>query len=279
MKPFTREDWLEAHPYLQPVAALGVEVDRAAADIETESPGTLSWDDYSGDFQEGVPLLQSSRTMIDLEPAGRATASLVRKLSSQSSSKRIAAEASALDAELRNDPEAPRRIVAWLLGDESFAPPSPGLLRYLGWTVMSRYLRPVRAAFDGWRDDDRWLRNYCPTCGSAPAMAQLMGMDQGRKRILVCGRCTTRWLFKRTECPFCGSDSQRLAVLTVEGEAGLRIDFCESCKGYLKTYIGEGNEAVLLSDWSSLHLDLLAHDRGLKRLAASLYELEPLLVS
>jgi hypothetical protein len=36
---------------------------------------------------------------------------------------------------------------------------------------------------------------------------------------------------------------------------------------------------VLLSDWSSLHLDLLAHDRGLQRLAASLYELEPLLVA
>ena len=31
----------------------------------------------------------------------------------------------------------------------------------------------------------------------------------------------------------------------------------------------------MLSDWSSLHLDLIAHDRGLKRLAASLYEFEP----
>jgi FdhE protein len=279
LKPFTREGWLEAHPYLQPVAALCVEVDRAAAEIEAESPGTLCWDDYSGDFQEGIPFLQSSRAMIDLEPAGRAAASLVRKLSSESSSKRIAAEASALDAELRSDPEAPRRIVAWLLGDESFAPPSPGLLRYLGWTVMSRYLRPVRAAFDQWRDDERWLRNYCPTCGSAPAMAQLIGLDQGRKRLLVCGRCDTRWLFKRTECPFCGNDPQRLATLSVEGDAGLRIDYCESCKGYLKAYAGEGNEALLLSDWSSLHLDLLAYDRGLKRLAASLYELEPLLVS
>jgi FdhE protein len=275
LKPFTREGWLEAHPYLQPVAGLCVEVDRAAAEIETESPGTLSWDEYSADFFEGVPLLQSSRTIIDLEPAGRATASLVRKLRSESWSTRIAAEASALDSELRSDPEAPRRIVAWLLGDESFAPPSPGLLRYLGWKVMSRYLRPVRAAFDGWRDEDRWLRNYCPTCGSAPAMAQLIGMDQGRKRLLACGRCATRWLFKRTECPFCGNDPERLAVLSVEGEAGLRIDFCESCNGYLKTYNGQGNESVLLSDWSSLHLDLVAHDRGLKRLAASLYDFQP----
>ena len=140
---------------------------------------------------------------------------------------------------------------------------------------MARYLRPVVNAFDGWRDEDRWLRRYCPTCGSLPAMAQLVGADPGRKRLLSCGCCGTRWQFKRTGCPFCETDAQRLASVTIEGEGGLRIDHCESCGGYLKTYDGQGNEALLLSDWSSLHLDLIAHDRGLKRLAASLYEFEP----
>ena len=62
-------------------------------------------------------------------------------------------------------------------------------------------------------------------------------------------------------------------MLDVDGEDGLRIDYCESCRGYLKTYNGEGNENVLLADWTSLHLDLAARDRGLKRLAASLYEI------
>jgi FdhE protein len=59
----------------------------------------------------------------------------------------------------------------------------------------------------------------------------------------------------------------------VEGEGGLRIDYCEACRGYLKTYDGEGSENVLLADWTSLHLDVIACDRGLKRLAASLYTL------
>jgi hypothetical protein len=31
---------------------------------------------------------------------------------------------------------------------------------------------------------------------------------------------------------------------------------------------------VPLADWTSLHLDLLARDRGLKRMAASRYEVE-----
>jgi len=61
--------------------------------------------------------------------------------------------------------------------------------------------------------------------------------------------------------------------LAIEGEGGLRIDYCEACLGYLKTYNGQGSEALLLADWTSLHLDILARDRGLKRLAASLYDL------
>jgi len=63
-------------------------------------------------------------------------------------------------------------------------------------------------------------------------------------------------------------------VVAVEGEAGLRIDYCDACSGYLKTYDGEGSESVLLADWTSLHLDMIARDRGLKRLAASLYDLD-----
>jgi FdhE protein len=59
----------------------------------------------------------------------------------------------------------------------------------------------------------------------------------------------------------------------VEGEGGLRIDYCESCHGYLKTYDGEGGESVLLADWTSIHLDVVAIDRGLKRLAGSVYEI------
>jgi FdhE protein len=62
--------------------------------------------------------------------------------------------------------------------------------------------------------------------------------------------------------------------VTIEGEPGLRIDRCETCDGYIKTCVGQGNETLLLADWSSLHLDLIAQDRGLKRRAASLYELE-----
>jgi FdhE protein len=53
----------------------------------------------------------------------------------------------------------------------------------------------------------------------------------------------------------------------------LRLDVCHACRGYVKTYVGDGGERVLLADWSSLHLDVLARDRGLERRGESLYDL------
>jgi hypothetical protein len=60
-------------------------------------------------------------------------------------------------------------------------------------------------------------------------------------------------------------------VLAAERENGLRTDSCELGGGYLKTNAGRGHESFLPEDWTSLHLDIARH-RGLKRLAASLYE-------
>ncbi len=222
-----------------------------------------------------MTLLTSADAAIDLEPGGRMAAALLDE-----AGVRIVGDARDRGRRTRRRScDASRRQRAassdFLLGDDTLTPSSPGLLRYVGWTAMTRFLRPVVTAFDGWRDEERWLRRYCPTCGSLPAMAQLAGVDPARRRLLSCGCCATRWQFKRTGCPFCETDSQRLTSVTIDAEPGLRIDYCESCRGYLKTYVGEGDETLMLSDWSSLHLDLIANDRGLKKLASSLYEFEP----
>jgi len=252
----TREQWLEAHPYLRPLAKVTAQVERALAELAIPDARIPDWEDYRPEFLAGVPLLSSADAAIDLEPGARVAAALVERVAPD------------LDAD-------PRLIVDFLLGDEAVKPPSSGLLRFLGWTAMARFLRPALKSFDGWRDETRWLRRYCPTCGSLPAMAQLVGKDPGRVRLLSCGCCGTRWRFKRTACPFCETDTQRLTSVNVAGEHGLRIDSCASCSGYLKTYDGEGDEDLFLADWSSLHLDLVASDRGLKKRAASLYEFEP----
>ena len=250
----TRDAWLTRHPYLQPVADLAAAVDGAAAGV-TAPIAEPVWPQYLDDFHAGVPLLESDRAAVAIADRSRAVLSMLDGLL-----------ATPLPAALSDRCRALRADVT--------SPGERGLYRYLLWSVLARDLRPVVAGFSRWRDEERWLRNYCPTCGEAPAMAQLAGKDPGRLRLMSCGCCGTRWRYRRTGCPFCErTDDHRLSVVGVEGEGGLRIDFCESCHGYLKTYDGEGSEDLFLADWTSMHLDVVARDRGLKRLAASLYEI------
>ena len=260
MTQVTRESWLARHPYLQPVAGVRALIEAAAGRVPGSVTGEPDWQNYLPDFHAGTPLLESERSAVSVSDPEIVVSSMLDVLLSMVLPPAFADKCRAL---LGSDG-----------GQTGVRPGSDaGLFRCLLWTVVARDLGPIVLAFARWRDDERWLRNYCPTCGEAPAMGQLVGKDPGRLRLLSCGCCGTRWRYRRTGCPFCErTDDHRLAVVGVEGESGLRIDYCDRCRGYLKTYDGEGSESVLLADWTSLHLDLLARDRGLKRMAASLYE-------
>lgn len=272
----TTEDWLRTHPFLAPVARVLERVDVALAGIAaTPAPPMPQpcWDDYAADFSDGVPLLRSAASGIDLEPAAAQVLRLVATLAADRTEDQLTAGARSLHEQLGADPNAARSLGDWLIGDSDRTFKAPGLLRHLGWTTLSRWLRPATAAFARWRDEERWMRRYCPTCGSLPAMAWLVGADPGHKRFLVCGCCATRWRYRRTACPFCEHESHKLGVITVQSEPGFRIDWCESCRGYLKAWHGQGDDTLGLADWTTLHLDVAAHGRGLERMAVSLYDL------
>ena len=270
----TQEDWLRSHPYLHPVADLHAQVNVATAEVLSSKIGTVRWDTYLNDFLAGVPLLRNAAVPFDFAPAEKMTRLLVERLASKPLPEKLTRQLQVLQAELQSSSESSTSVIRWLFDEDLLDTSCAGLLRYLGWAVMADYLEPLVDAFDTWREGERWLRTYCPTCGSLPAMAQLAGTDPARTRFLSCGCCRTRWQYRRLGCPFCeNQDDRRLGILIFEAEGGLRIDYCESCKGYLKTYCGQGNEKVLLADWTSMHLDFIARDRGFNRLATSLYEL------
>lgn len=267
----TEDVWLKKHPYLQPLAYLHAQVTTAAAKSTKNYARVPSWEQYLNDFRSGIPLLHSSSFALELEPVETITRGIVERLASTHLPDKLANESRALHADLCRHTHC--RIPEWLISGDAIPGAAPGLLRYVGWTALASYLHLVVNAFAGWRDEEKWLRNYCPTCGSAPTMARLAGTDPARQRFLCCGCCGTRWWYRRTACPFCeNNDDRQLAVLSIEGEGGLRIDHCESCGGYLKTYAGNSSEDFFLAEWTSIHLDIIALDHGLKRLATSLYE-------
>jgi FdhE protein len=271
----TRRRWLEANPFLAPLAHFLTLVE-GAADAGPYPEVPLSLEGFAADHAAGVPLLRSAGPGRALREAaaGPLGAAAVRLPD-------LSLPAKLVDGcrELRDAlaiPAARGAAVDWLVANEPEAnpPAQAGLLRFVGWQVLGRVLAPHAETWRAFRQVDTWRRPTCPTCGALPGMAQLVDHAAGRERQLACGCCATRWTWKRLGCPFCGCEaSDRLAVLELEGPAGLRLDVCESCKGYVKTCAGAGDQTFFLADWPTLVLDAMAAERGYVRRGASLYEL------
>ena len=142
------------------------------------------------------------------------------------------------------------------------------LLLFLGLSL-------ARPLFELWAEnlrnrvkDDRWLRPYCPICGSEPYIAKLHRED-GR-RILGCPLCGTEWTFKRAECPFClNKDQKSLRYFFVDQDSPYRVDVCDVCKRYIKTVDERKTDAagtvLLVEDIATAYLDIVAEREGYVR--------------
>jgi FdhE protein len=115
-----------------------------------------------------------------------------------------------------------------------------------------------------------WWEGYCPLCGAWPVLSEYVGLE--RKRQLRCGRCGTGWAIPLLRCAFCDqTDHEQLGYLTPEGNGGedaRKVEVCNSCKGYLKglaTVRALAPAAILLDDLSTVHLDVVALERGYER--------------
>lgn len=119
----------------------------------------------------------------------------------------------------------------------------------------------------------------CPLCGGPPQVSMIaeesgefMG---GAPRSLICGRCASRWPFPRATCVSCGEDdSRRLSGWTAEAWPVIRIDACDTCRTYIKTFdlrrAGGRDVVPLVDDVASAAMDLWATGQGLRRPVRSL---------
>jgi len=141
-------------------------------------------------------------------------------------------------------------------------------------TVLSFLIRcstqpSIEAGVEQLRSDlrpDMWLKGYCPVCGSLPFLSLLK--EEVGKRYLLCSYCRYQWRIDRLFCPFCNNKEQgSLHYFHGEGEEIYRMDLCNQCHQYIKTIdlrqMGESDP--LLEDLATLHLDILAVQKGYKR--------------
>ncbi|MBE0559140.1 MAG: formate dehydrogenase accessory protein FdhE, partial [Proteobacteria bacterium] len=110
---------------------------------------------------------------------------------------------------------------------------------------------------------DDWLRGHCPVCGSMPALLVLQG-EGGRKG--YCSWCGTSWALNRIQCPCCDNrDHESQGYLMAEEDPLYRVQYCRLCKYYFKMIdLREAADSpyLPLEEWTTLHLDLLARQRG-----------------
>jgi FdhE protein len=113
-----------------------------------------------------------------------------------------------------------------------------------------------------------WRAGYCLVCGAWPTLAESRGLD--RRRVLRCGRCAAAWESEVLRCTFCDErDHRRLgSMLPRDGGELVRIETCESCRGYLKavtTLRARPAWALPLDDLRTLPLELKAIERQYQR--------------
>jgi FdhE protein len=136
-------------------------------------------------------------------------------------------------------------------------------------SVLSLTLFPalvaIRAGLEPLLSAGSWEKGYCPVCGCFPKLSEYRGLEQ--TRYLRCGLCAAEWQFPRLCCPACGNrDHRQLGYLHVEGEEQkCRATTCEACRQYVKvvsTLTPLSPLQLLATDVATVHLDLLAADKG-----------------
>jgi FdhE protein len=107
-----------------------------------------------------------------------------------------------------------------------------------------------------------WKRGVCPVCGGEPDFACIIPTGE---RLLICGRCQSRWPTEPFACPFCGESDKQHITSFATPDGTYRVTACQSCKRYLKTHDGRHSRRAVIPNVdviATLPLDAVVMQRG-----------------
>jgi len=108
----------------------------------------------------------------------------------------------------------------------------------------------------------------CPACGGPPVSSMIVGWSGAQSaRFCACSLCGTLWNYPRVRCTLCGSTKGIAYQEIAGGQATVKAETCESCRGYVKI-LHQHKEPMLdpvADDVATLGLDLLLRDLGYRR--------------
>jgi FdhE protein len=174
----------------------------------------------------------------------------------------------------RSDEERRAAVEAWLADGTAVDPRAAFWARVAAAPVLELAAAGVEPP-----GKEQWAEPVCPACGGSPQVSVIAPETgefmAGSPRLLVCGRCASWWFFPRATCPWCGEDDpRRLVPYVPDGRRFVRIDACETCRSYVKTFDlrepGAKDVVPLVDDVATLALDVWAHQQDLDRHVVSL---------
>ena len=156
--------------------------------------------------------------------------------------------------------------LVWLVAELAVSPMAHALQRMLFGRTGSDELT---AALAGWN------HGYCPTCGSWPALAEVVGGH----RTLRCSFCATGWERTRYACVYCDECAGPFVTAAPnEDRKDRRVEICSNCGCYLKTVDQPELSPfplLAIADLDTMDLDLAAMQHGYRRPALKEFTPKP----
>lgn len=217
----------------------------------------LSAEEIATRLSSGQPLLTFDRLPIDWNEARllfRQITDILRRHEA------VDAAAMARLHDVGRSPNLPELACQWF--DRGTSDPSIEMLdEVLAWAMRPFLVRSAdvlqqRGAFGAWK------RGVCPVCGGEPDFACITSTSE---RLLVCGRCQTRWPTEPIACPFCGESDKKMITSFATPDGTYRVTACQSCRRYIKTLDGRrAGRAVMpaLDSIATLPLDAVVMQKG-----------------
>lgn len=247
-----------------------LEAQESVSDRITLSPAKISGRLKSFHAKEGFPLLAREDFVIDI-PASVQLFETIARIAKKTNEK-MKNNAQALEEAIVINAMNIRDLLK-NFSDEAYLSRivkefdlDPQILKFFVFESVRPSIRANREILEQYVDLRNWLRGYCPVCGSLPSMSMLKGEGQ---RYFRCSFCEFQWPGVRLQCPFCeNTDHKDLHYFYAEGDESHRVDLCDKCKQYIKTVDSrkiDYDPDLDLEDIVTLHLDLLASQKGFKR--------------
>jgi FdhE protein len=251
--------------------------------LQAASRGSVRVDPArAGEAREGGPpgagssLVVPKDFPVDLEGSTDLFRSLLRLC--RDANPQLAAKAATIEQALVDDTLDLRTLMAGGGSEQEIARTAGdrGLDAQILWFLVRSSARPsIEAASEvlrGGIDLESSRQGPCPVCGSLPAINLLKGAE-GR-RYALCSWCACQWRVDRLSCSVCGNkEPGALHYFCGEGEEAHRIDLCDACHHYIKTIdcrsLGDPDPG--LEDLATLHLDVVALEKGYTRAAPQLW--------